>query len=138
VGETGTVLEAVERFKSGALRPSTQANVPDHHGMTGQNTNLGPQEGYNATNRGSGRGMGGGMGRGMGGGMGRGMGGGMGCGRGRGLGRVPGSDIPRNQPNYDQGGNAGEVKDLRQQVSNLNRQIQELQNRLQGITGEKV
>ena len=66
VGQSGTVREAVERFRSNQLSATTEANVADHFGMGG----------------GGGRGMGGGGGRGMGGGGGRGMGG---CG-GRGMG----------------------------------------------------
>ncbi|RLC27541.1 MAG: dinitrogenase iron-molybdenum cofactor biosynthesis protein [Deltaproteobacteria bacterium] len=50
VGQTGTVREAVERYRAGDLTPTTEANVADHYGMGG--------------------GTGGGMGRGMGGGMG--------------------------------------------------------------------
>lgn len=48
-GVAGTVREAVEAFKAGRYRPSSQPNVASHFGM----------------------GMGGGTGRGMGGGMGR-------------------------------------------------------------------
>ena len=56
VGQTGTVREAVERYKRGELRSASGANVDAHYGMGG------------------GGGMGRGMGRGMGGGgMGRGM-----------------------------------------------------------------
>lgn len=53
VGQTGTVRDAVERFKKGELPSASKANVDAHYGM----------------------GAGGGMGRGMGmgGGMGRGM-----------------------------------------------------------------
>ncbi len=57
VGQTGTVGEALERYKGGNLESTSAPNVADHHGMGG------------------GRGMGGGGGRGMGGGGGRGMGG---------------------------------------------------------------
>jgi len=56
VGVSGPIRDAVERYKSGELKATTQANVPDHFGM----------------------GSSGGMGSGMGGGMGRGMGRGMG------------------------------------------------------------
>jgi len=58
IGQTGTVREAVERYKRGELRSAPGANVEAHYGMGG------------------GGGMGGGMGRGRGRGMG--MGGGMG------------------------------------------------------------
>ncbi|MFZ7110245.1 MAG: NifB/NifX family molybdenum-iron cluster-binding protein [Desulfatiglandales bacterium] len=56
VGQSGSVREAVERFRNNQLSATTEANVADHFGMGG----------------GGGRGMGGGGGRGMGGGGGRG------------------------------------------------------------------
>lgn len=75
VGQSGTVGEAAERFKSGRLSSTTEPNVSDHFGMGGGTGGQRP-----GTGMGMGRGMGGG-GRGMGGGGGgRGMGGG---GRGR-------------------------------------------------------
>jgi len=69
VGASGSVREAIERYKRGELSPTRQASVPDHFGMGG---------GQSAS-------PGGGMGQGMGQGMGRGMGRGMGQGMGRGL-----------------------------------------------------
>jgi predicted Fe-Mo cluster-binding NifX family protein len=35
VGQSGTVREAVERYKNGELSHTTQPNVPDHFGMGG-------------------------------------------------------------------------------------------------------
>ncbi len=67
-GQAGTVKEAVERFKRGNLRPTSEATVDSHFGMSD----------------GSGFGRGGGMGRGMGGGR----------GQGRGMG-MPGTSIPK-------------------------------------------
>ena len=71
VGVTGTVIQAVEQFKSGAFDATNQPNVESHFGMGG------------------GQGMGQGIGQGMGGGrgMGQGMGGGRGMGQGMGGGR---------------------------------------------------
>jgi predicted Fe-Mo cluster-binding NifX family protein len=66
-GVTGTVLQAVEQFKSGAFSATAQPNVESRSDM--------------GVGMGSGRGMGGVMG------SGRGMGGGMGSGRGMGGGR---------------------------------------------------
>jgi predicted Fe-Mo cluster-binding NifX family protein len=84
VGVTGTVLQAVEQFKSGNLTPTAQPNVESYFGMGGGMTR--------DTGTGRGMGSGGGTGRGIGsgGGTGRGMGGGMGRGmgnRGKGMGR---------------------------------------------------
>lgn len=89
-GATGTVREAVEAYKSGALsRPASGPTVGAKTGMGGA-----PQPGGQATGMpsgpvqgmGMGRGMGQGMGMGRGMGQGRGMGRGMGMGRGRGRG----------------------------------------------------
>jgi predicted Fe-Mo cluster-binding NifX family protein len=62
-GVTGTVSEAVKKYKEGTLQSMAQPNVPDHFGSGGGR----------GMGRGGGRGMGGGGGRGMGGGGGRGM-----------------------------------------------------------------
>ena len=75
VGQSGRVKDAVEKYKSGNLRPVTEANVSDHYGMGG----------------------GRGMGRGMGMGGGRGMGRGMGTPGGNVPDRVASGDLPRNQ-----------------------------------------
>ena len=55
VGNSGTVREVVEKYTSGDIKSSSNANVADHYGMGG------------------GAGMGRGMGRGMGKGRGKGM-----------------------------------------------------------------
>ena len=67
LGNTGGIREAMEKYKSGNLTSTNQANVPDQNGL--------------AAGTGVGRGMGMGGGRGMG--SGRRMGGGRGMGRGR-------------------------------------------------------
>ena len=81
-GASGKVKDAIESYRAGKLKASSEPNVPDHYGMGGS--------------------MGGGMGRGMGGGMGRGMGGGMGKGRGGGGGRCMGRGM--NPPPAGRGG----------------------------------
>lgn len=73
VGVTGTVLQAVEQFKSGALAATDRPNVESHFGMGG----------------GTGRGMGGGRGMGMGRRMGQGMRGGRGMAPAGGFGYQP-------------------------------------------------
>ena len=73
-GASGTVREAIQRFKTGQLGcPTTGATVPGHTGI-GMGPAAGPSMGFG---RGRGMGMGGG-GRGMGMGRGGGMGGGPG------------------------------------------------------------
>ncbi len=57
LGQSGTVREAVERYKKGELPSASEANVGDHYGLgTGRGVGCG---------RGGGTGMGRGMGRGM-------------------------------------------------------------------------
>jgi predicted Fe-Mo cluster-binding NifX family protein len=70
-GVSGSVQEAIEKFKKGELKETTAPNVGSHFGMGGG---------------GRGGGQGGGMGRGGGGGRGRGQGGGKGRGGGQGRG----------------------------------------------------
>ena len=66
-GVSGKVKDAIEGYRAGRFKESSQPNVPGHYGM------------------GAGPGMGGGLGRGGGGGMGGGRG--MGKGGGGGMGR---------------------------------------------------
>ncbi len=82
-GQTGTVLEAIQRYQKGALQPSVEATVPEKAGVNSAETNPNAQpQAVNPYADGFGRGMGGGgCGRGMGGGRSRGRGG---CGRGMG------------------------------------------------------
>ena len=74
LGSTGTVKEAVDKYKNGNLTPAKTANVPDHNGLAGGTG------GNRIMGMGGGRGLGGGGrgrgGRGTGGGRGLGMGGG--------------------------------------------------------------
>ncbi|BBO85176.1 hypothetical protein DSCO28_57420 [Desulfosarcina ovata subsp. sediminis] len=86
IGQHGMIKDVVEKFKNGALSPSTRGNVPEKSGVVQSASVPGVQQPGMA---GGGRGMGGGGGRGMGGCGGRGMGGGgrgMGGGGGRGMG----------------------------------------------------
>ena len=78
--QTGTVHEAIERFRNQALQSSSSANVEPHHGLE----QIPSADGSPNPPLGSPTEMGRGMGDGMG--QGRGMGRGMGMGRGRGMG----------------------------------------------------
>jgi len=69
LGNTGTVREVLEKYKSGSLTHTNKANVSDHSGLVGKTS--------------VGRGMG--MDRGRGKGRSMGMGGGRGMGRGKSL-----------------------------------------------------
>jgi predicted Fe-Mo cluster-binding NifX family protein len=117
VGQNGTVGEALERYKSGSLQPTSTPNVADHHGMGGSG---GGGRGVGGSGSG-GRGMGGGGGRGMGGGGGRGMGGGGGMGRGmgRGMGVAPQGTGSQPTPMSRE----EELKRLKDQVNQLHEQI---------------
>lgn len=67
-GQTGTVLEAVDRLRTGVLMPTTRPSVPEKAGVAiAAGTGTAPPMGMGRCRGGSGRGMG------MGGGRGRGM-----------------------------------------------------------------
>ena len=109
VGQTGTVREAVDRYKRGDLRPATDANVPDHYGM--------------------GTGRGGGMGRGMGTGRGGGMGRGMGKGRGMDTSWQNGpSQAEPEVLSHDQ-----ELKVLKEHVKDLTKQVEKVEERIRKL-----
>ena len=83
LGNAGTVIEAIEKFRDGRLSAASRANVPEYSGLGGipAGSGMGMGMGRGAA---GGRGMGGrGFGCGIGLGRGRGMGGGRGLGGGR-------------------------------------------------------
>jgi len=41
VGQTGTVKQAIDDYKSGKLSTASEANVADHHGMGGRGGGIG-------------------------------------------------------------------------------------------------
>ncbi len=119
VGQNGTVKEAVERYKSGALQSSAEANVVDHYGMGG----------------GGGAGAGGGGGRGMGCGTGRGM--------GRGMGRCSTSDLGGGVQTASPSSGVSaspsdEVRQLKDQVQQLQEQLKALESKMGGGQGRAV
>jgi predicted Fe-Mo cluster-binding NifX family protein len=121
VGVTGTVIQAVEQFKSGAFAATNQPNVASHFGMGG---GMGG-------GRGMGQGMGGGRGMGMGRGMGQGMGGGrgmgMGMGGGRGMAPAGGYGYQAQQGNLSKEEELAALKEqarvLQEQLKNIQEQI---------------
>ncbi len=136
VGQSGTVREAIERYKKGLLGTTNEANVADHHGSSGSAPDTGT---YDSAGMGTGRGgMGGGMGMGrgggMGGGMGMGRGGGMGCGRGMGGGSGMGMGRGRGMSMSNQGTDSNEeISFLRTQTQELRRQIEALESKIDGL-----
>lgn len=98
-GASGKVEDAIEGYRAGKLKASLQPNVPDRFGM--------------------GRGMGGGMGRGMGGGKGHCMGHGM----------NPPVASATHSPTQEIEGLKAQSQDLAQQLSEIQRRIEELENK---------
>jgi len=104
-GQAGTILEVVERFKHGNLKPTSEATVDSHFGMNAQ----------------AGLGRGGGMG-------GRGGGRGMGRGTGRGMGMSePGSSKKMDGGPQSRG---QELEDLKHQADSLNKKMKEVISRI--------
>lgn len=118
VGQKGTVKEVVEKFKQGKLKPTGEANVDSHFGMT------------SGVNSGPGGGMGGGRG------MGRAMGGGRGMGPRMGAkgGIGSGADFSRQGTPGEKGSGSVskdlELEDLRKKADDLNQQIKGIINRI--------
>ena len=127
VGESGTVKEAIERYKNNELQAAQDANVPDHFGMRGGDPSS--QQGLGGTTPGQsfGRGMGMGGGRGMRMGGGRGMG--MGIGGGMNIaGPNKSEETSQKTLSKDQ-----ELGFLKKQSEELLRQIEDIQARIKKI-----
>jgi predicted Fe-Mo cluster-binding NifX family protein len=126
VGQSGTVRQAIENYKNGKLKNTTEANVADHYGMGGGSIPS-PMGGM---------GIGGGMGMGRGGGMGMGRGGGMGMGRGGGMGRGMGGGMRASgwsAPNPADStplSKEEELKRLKAQAKDLHKQIKDIESRI--------
>jgi len=103
-GVSGKVKDAIEGYRTGKFKTSSQPNVPDHFGM-----GSGPGTGANP---------------GMGGGMGRGMGGGMGMGSGM---TPPVSQAPQQQSPEQ------ELEMLKANSQVLAEQLAEIQRRIEGL-----
>ena len=114
VGVTGTVQEAVQRYKSGQLQAAAHPNVPAHSGMgMGGSPPIGP-----------GSGMGGGMGRGM----------------GRGMGYNPAfqtSGMPPSSPSMPQLSPEEELQYLKQQAEYLRQQMENISKRITELEKKK-
>jgi predicted Fe-Mo cluster-binding NifX family protein len=109
-GQTGSVREAVERYKRGDIKPQGSPNVTDHYGMGGGASEIGRMCG---------------MGRGMG----------FGKGKGRcmisGMGAT-GSMIPDSSETASLS-REEELKQLKDQANELLRQMQALQDRIKDL-----
>ncbi len=102
LGQTGTVREAVERYKRGELHSAPGANVDAHYGM--------------GTGRGMGCGRGMGRGTGMGGGMGRGM-------------QTADDGLP-TPANPSPSSKAEEIRLLKDEAQDLMRKMKEIEQRI--------
>ena len=113
-GQTGSIREAVERYKKGDIKPQQSPNVDNHYGMSGEASRVG-------------------LGLGMGRGMGRGMG--MGKGMGRCMASVTGvsGPIPPDSSKTDLLSREEELKQLKDQADDLRDQIQTLQARIKDL-----
>jgi predicted Fe-Mo cluster-binding NifX family protein len=114
LGQTGSVREAVERYRKGDIKPQGSPNVDNHYGLGGGASGMGRMSGM-------GRSMG--MGRGMGKGMGRCMAFGMGA-----SGPIP--------PDFSKTASLSreeELKQLKDQANDLLGQIQTLQARIKDL-----
>lgn len=116
-GQTGTVEDAVLRYKTGSLEPSTKATVSEKAGVAvvGASENIQSQ-------RGGGRCMGG-TGRGMG------MSGG---GRGMGMGRSAGMQRAGNQT-LNSPSREVSLAELKNQAANLQKQMEDIQMKIQNL-----
>jgi len=106
LGQTGSVREAVEKYRKGDIKPQGSPNVVDHYGMGGGTSGIN-----------QGMGIGRGMGRGMGKGMGRCMAFGMGA----------SGSIPPDSHETASLSRKDELKQLKDQANDLFRQMQALQ-----------
>jgi predicted Fe-Mo cluster-binding NifX family protein len=109
-GQTGSVREAVERYRRGDIKPEGSPNVTDHHGMGGGTPGMGRMCG---------------MGRGMG--MGKGMGRCMVSGMGASGWIAPDSSKTVSLSREE------ELKQLKDQANELLRQMQALQARIKDL-----
>ncbi|MDA3897876.1 MAG: dinitrogenase iron-molybdenum cofactor biosynthesis protein [Desulfobacteraceae bacterium] len=125
-GQTGSVRQAVERFKQNGLQPADQANVGEKFGMTGGTG--GNAGSFSSRTGGRGVGMAGG-GRGMGGGGGRCMGGsGQGMGMGRGTGMPGSGNLPPAAASKQES-----LAELKKQADDLQQQMEAIQKKIKNI-----
>ncbi len=119
VGQSGTVKEAIERYKNRELRSTDEPSVSDHYGMGA----TGPVRDMQGQGLGRGMGMGRGMGRGMGMGRGRGMGSGMGMSGWTGSNQTGPDNLSKEQ----------ELKVLKEQATDLKKSMEEIETRIKKL-----
>jgi predicted Fe-Mo cluster-binding NifX family protein len=117
-GQTGSVRDAVERYRTGEIKPQGSPNVDNHYGMSDEASSVG-------------QGMG--MGRGMGRGIGRGMGMGRGMGRCTAFGMGASGPIPPDSSKTASLSREEELQQLKDQANDLLSQMQALQDRIKDL-----
>jgi len=129
VGVSGTVKDAIEKYKKGELQPSSQASVPGHFGTGGTTPTPGSTPGMGMfPGMGGGRGMGRGGGAGAGGGMGGGMMGGGFQATPYGTGAAPGAPSPMTKDQELQS-LKNQAQAVSQQLDQINKRIKELEKK---------
>jgi len=129
VGVSGTVKDAIEKYKRGDLQASSQPSVPGHFGTGGMSPTPGTTPGMGTfPGMAGGRGMGGGRGAGAGRGMGAGMMGGGFQATPYGTGSTPGAPSPITK-GQELESLKGEAQALGQQLDQINKRIKELQKK---------
>jgi predicted Fe-Mo cluster-binding NifX family protein len=113
-GQTGSVREAVERYRKGDIKPQGSPNVDNHYGMSSKASRVD-------------------FGMGMGRGMGRGMGMGKGMGRCMAFGMGASGPIPTDSSKTTSLSREEELKQLKDQANDLLGQIQTLQARIKDL-----
>lgn len=126
-GQNGTIREAIERYKEGQLRPSTEANVTAHYGTAEEGFRTGSQARAFGGRMGMGRGRGGGRGLGRGMGMGKGMGRGMGGGMGMSAWRAP------SQKDADSLTEDQELSALKEEAGELKKQMEKIEAQIKKL-----
>jgi predicted Fe-Mo cluster-binding NifX family protein len=113
-GQSGSVREAVERYRKGDIKPQGSPNVDNHYGMSGKASRVD-------------------FGMGMGRGMGRGMGMGKGMGRCMAFGMGASGPILTDSSKTISLSREEELKQLKDQANDLMDQIQTLQARIKDL-----
>jgi predicted Fe-Mo cluster-binding NifX family protein len=123
-GQKGTIRQAIEMYKKGELRPSTEATVTAHYGTAEEGSMTGSQARSFGGRMGMGRGRGGGRGLGRGMGMGRGMGRGMGEGMGMSGWKAP------SQKDADSLTKDQELRALKEEAGELKKQMGKIEAKI--------
>jgi predicted Fe-Mo cluster-binding NifX family protein len=127
LGQSGTVKDVIDKYKSGDLRSTKKANVSDHYGMG----NADPTEKIPEQNISKDSGTSPGMGMGRGRGMGRGMGLCGGKGSGRGIIMPAGQNACASASGVQSG--KQELASLKEEAAVLKKQMEKIEKRIKSL-----